>query len=324
MDDDTTRQQEAAATPWNLDQIVTELRASRELTHNIRHRGRILELPSRKALLGIVEGLCAALFPTHYGRADLTESNIDYFVGHTLSQTLPLLQDQVRRGLSFAADAGDPDDGALARKASSITSDFASRLPSIRALLFADLQAAYQGDPAATSASEILLCYPGMTAVIYYRIAHALHELGSPLVARLTSDIAHSSTGIDIHPAAGIGSHFFIDHGTGVVIGETTVIGQRVRLYQAVTLGAKRFTEGENGVLVKGEPRHPIVEDDVVIYAGATILGRITIGRGSVIGGNVWLTQSVPAGSHVMQAQMRTSTTIQPKSPSDRTDQWSI
>jgi serine O-acetyltransferase len=281
-------------------------------------------LPSRKALLGIVEGLCAALFPTHYGRADLTESNIDYFVGHTLNQTLPLLQDQVRRGLLFAADAGGPDDGALAQKASSITSDFASRLPSIRALLFADLQAAYQGDPAATSASEILLCYPGMTAVIYYRIAHALHELGSPLVARLASDIAHSSTGIDIHPAADIGSHFFIDHGTGVVIGETTVIGQRVRLYQAVTLGAKRFTEGENGVLVKGEPRHPIVEDDVVIYAGATILGRITIGRGSVIGGNVWLTQSVPAGSHVMQAQMRTSTTIQPKSLSDRTGQWSI
>jgi serine O-acetyltransferase len=324
MDDDTTRHQEAAATTWNLDQIVTELRASRELTHNVRHQGRIRELPSRKALLGIVEGLCAALFPTHYGRADLTESNIDYFVGHTLNQTLPLLQDQVRRGLLFAADAGGPDDGALAQKASSITSDFASRLPSIRALLFADLQAAYQGDPAATSASEILLCYPGMTAVIYYRIAHALHELGSPLVARLASDIAHSSTGIDIHPAADIGSHFFIDHGTGVVIGETTVIGQRVRLYQAVTLGAKRFTEGENGVLVKGEPRHPIVEDDVVIYAGATILGRITIGRGSVIGGNVWLTQSVPAGSHVMQAQMRTSTTIQPKSLSDRTGQWSI
>jgi serine O-acetyltransferase len=324
MDDDTTRQQEAAATTWNLDQIVTELRASRELTHNVRHQGRIRELPSRKALLGIVEGLCAALFPTHYGRADLTESNIDYFVGHTLNQTLPLLQDQVRRGLLFAADAGNPDDGALAQKASSITSDFTSRLPSIRALLFTDLQAAYQGDPAATSASEILLCYPGMTAVIYYRIAHALHELGSPLVARLASDIAHSSTGIDIHPAADIGSHFFIDHGTGVVIGETTVIGQRVRLYQAVTLGAKRFTEGENGVLVKGEPRHPIVEDDVVIYAGATILGRITIGRGSVIGGNVWLTQSVPAGSHVMQAQMRTSTTIQPKSLSDRTGQWSI
>ncbi|WP_080887289.1 serine O-acetyltransferase EpsC [Nitrospira japonica] len=324
MDDDTMRQQEAETASWNLDQIVTELRASRELTHNIRHQGQIRELPSRKALLGIVEGLCAALFPTHYGRADLNEANIDYFVGHTLNQTLPLLQDQVRKGLLFASDTDDSDERSLAQRASRITSDFASRLPIIRGLLYTDLQAAYQGDPAATSTSEILLCYPGMTAVIYYRIAHALHELGSTLVARLTSDIAHSSTGIDIHPAADIGSHFFIDHGTGVVIGETTVIGQRVRLYQAVTLGAKRFTEGENGVLVKGEPRHPIVEDDVVIYAGATILGRITIGRGSVIGGNVWLTQSVPAGSHVMQAQMRTSTTIQPKSLSERIGQWSI
>ena len=163
-----------------------------------------------------------------------------------------------------------------------------------------------------------------MTAIIYYRIAHALHGLGAPLVARLISDIAHSLTGIDIHPAAEIGAHFFIDHGTGVVIGETTIIGKRVRLYQAVTLGAKRFTENEQGILVKGEPRHPIVEDDVVIYAGATILGRITIGRGSVIGGNVWLTQSVPPGSHVMQAQMRTSATIQPKSVSERIGQWSI
>ena len=152
-----------------------------------------------------------------------------------------------------------------------------------------------------------------MTAIISYRIAHALHRLGAPLIARLISDIAHSSTGIDIHPAAEIGSHFFIDHGTGVVIGETTIIGKHVRLYQAVTLGAKRFAEGEQGVLVKGEPRHPIVEDDVVIYAGATILGRVTIGRASVIGGNVWLTQSVPARSHVVQAQMRTSATIQPK-----------
>jgi len=324
MDDETMRQQDTETASWNLDQIVTELRASREQTHNIRHQGRIRELPSRKAILGIVEGLCAALFPTHYGRADLSEANIDYFVGHTLNQTLPLLQDQVRKGLLFASDTGDSDERSLSQRASRITSDFASRLPTIRGLLYTDLQAAYQGDPAATSASEVLLCYPGMTAVIYYRIAHALHELGSTLVARLASDIAHSSTGIDIHPAAEIGSHFFIDHGTGVVIGETTVIGQRVRLYQAVTLGAKRFTEGENGVLVKGEPRHPIVEDDVVIYAGATILGRITIGRGSVIGGNVWLTQSVPAGSHVMQAQMRTSTTIQPKSLSERIGQWSI
>ena len=314
--------QDTSATNWNLGQIVAELRTSRELTHNIRHQGRIHKLPSRKALLGIVEALCATLFPTYYGRSDLNETTIDSFVEHTLNQTLPLLQDQVRRGLVFASQADGQDERSLSDRASKITSEFASQLPTIRALLCTDLQAAYQGDPAATSTSEILLCYPGMTAVIYYRIAHALHCLKVPLIARLISDIAHSSTGIDIHPAADIGSHFFIDHGTGVVIGETSVIGKRVRLYQAVTLGAKRFPEDEPGVLIKGEPRHPIVEDDVVIYAGATILGRVTIGQASVIGGNVWLTQSVPARSHVVQAQMRTSATIQPKpidaQPTDR------
>ncbi|MDF0673984.1 MAG: hypothetical protein P0120_06535 [Nitrospira sp.] len=308
------RHQDKSGTTWNLDQIVTELRASRELTRNIRHQGRIHKLPSRKALLGIVEGLCAVLFPTHYGRADLNETNIDYFVGHTLDQTLPLLQDQVRRGLAFTANPDTQDDRSLAERAGHIASVFASQLPTIRALLVTDLQAAYRGDPAATSHSEILLCYPGMRAIIYYRLAHVLHRLEAPLIPRLISDIAHASTGIDIHPAAEIDSHFFIDHGTGVVIGETTVIGKRVRLYQAVTLGAKRFTEGEQGGLIKGEPRHPIVEDDVVIYAGATILGRVTVGQGSIIGGNVWLTQSVPTLSHVVQAQMRTSATIQPKS----------
>ncbi len=318
------RQQETTASTRNLDQIVVELRTSREITHNIRHQGRIHELPSRNRLLRVVEGLCAALFPTHYGRADLNETNIDYFVRHTLNQTLPLVRDQVRRGLVFSSHSSEAGRLSLDRRAEEITDAFTEQLPSIRAVLFSDLQAAYQGDPAATSVSEILLCYPGMTAVIYYRIAHVLYGLGAPLVARLISDIAHSSTGIDIHPAAEIGGHFFIDHGTGVVIGETTVIGRRVRLYQAVTLGAKRFTEDENGALVKGESRHPIVEDDVVIYAGATILGRITIGRGSIIGGNVWLTQSVPAGSEVVQAQMRTSATIQPKSLDQRMGQWTI
>lgn len=319
----TTRKKSGTAT-WDLDQTVRELRASRELTHNIRLHGLIRELPSRKVLLGIVEGLCGALFPTHYGRADLSETNIDYFVGHTLNQTLPLLQEQVRRGLQFGHSLEEQADHAIASQAEELTAAFARQLPAIRGLLFTDLDAAYRGDPAATSVSEILLCYPGMTAIIYYRLAHALHKLGTPLIARLISDIAHSSTGIDIHPAAEIGSHFFIDHGTGVVIGETALIGQRVRLYQAVTLGAKKFEEGDDGVLIKGEPRHPIVEDDVVIYAGATILGRITIGKGSIIGGNVWLTQSVPARSHVVQAQMRTSATIQAKSIDERVGQWSI
>jgi serine O-acetyltransferase len=197
----------------------------------------------------------------------------------------------------------------LAQRAGEITRAFADQLPALRALIVSDLHAAYQGDPAAASISEILLCYPGTAAIMLYRFAHALHELGVRLIARLISEIAHMRTGVDIHPGAQIGASFFIDHGTGVVIGETTIVGERVRLYQAVTLGAKRFPADPDGKLTKGVPRHPIVEDDVVIYAGATILGRITIGRGSTIGGNVWLTQSVPADSNLTQAQMRTDGT---------------
>ncbi|MDD5034699.1 MAG: serine acetyltransferase [Methylococcaceae bacterium] len=294
-----------AQTHWSLQSIVDDLRKSREIDHNIRHQGRIRELPSREALNRILHGLSAALFPTHYGQSDLTDESIDYFVGDTLNATLGILAEQVRRGLWFAIDQDDRSDADINRTALEITRAFAVQLPTIRALLVSDLQAAYQGDPAATSFAEILLCYPGMIAIMYYRLAHALFRLGAPFLARLISDIAHSATGIDIHPGAEIGASFFIDHGTGVVIGETAIIGQRVRLYQAVTLGAKRFPADENGVLIKGNVRHPIVEDDVVIYAGATILGRITIGRGSTIGGNVWLTQSVPPGSNVSQARMR-------------------
>ena len=290
---------------WNLDSVVAELRHSREVTHNVRHKGRIRELPSREALAQVVVGLSATLFPTHYGQPDLTDESVDYFVGTTLNTTLRILVEQVRRGLLFVADPDDLDDPNFRRQAEVITREFAEQLPGIRALLVSDLQAAYQGDPAATSVSEILLCYPGMIAIIYYRLAHALHQLGIPVLARLIADIAHSKTGIDIHPGAEIGGSFFIDHGTGVVIGETAVIGRHVRLYQAVTLGAKSFPADAQGKLVKGAPRHPVVEDDVVIYAGATVLGRITIGGGSHIGGNVWLTHSVPPGSVITQALMR-------------------
>ena len=150
-----------------------------------------------------------------------------------------------------------------------------------------------------------MLCYPGIIAIIHHRVANLLYSLGAPLLARVIAEIAHSETGIDIHPGAAIDESFFIDHGSGVVIGETAVIGKRVRIYQNVTLGAKRFPKGEDGLLEKGQPRHPLVEDDVVIYAGATILGRVTIGQGSVIGGNVWLTHSVPSGSNIAQAQIR-------------------
>jgi serine O-acetyltransferase len=292
---------------WNLGPVIDALRTSREATHKIRHQGRVRELPSREALTLVVNGVSAALFPTHYGRPNLNDESIDFYVGDTLTVALNRLAEQVRRALRFSAQFEQADDATLADKARAITREFAGSLPDIRALLVSDVQAAFAGDPAATSLAEIMLCYPGTIAILYHRLAHCLHRLGVPFLARLAGDIAHSLTGIDIHPAAQIGASFFIDHGTGVVIGETAVIGERVRLYQAVTLGARRFPADASGALVKGGPRHPIVEDDVVIYAGATILGRITVGAGSTIGGNVWLTQSVAPGSNVTQAQMRST-----------------
>ncbi|QNA87695.1 serine acetyltransferase [Massilia sp. Dwa41.01b] len=303
MNNDQTEQ--AGSSHWHLGPIIDALRTSRESTHNIRHQGRVRELPSRAVLQQVIEGVSAALFPTHYGRPDLNDESIDYFVGDTLNVALDRLVQQVRRALRFNPGQEDLGEAELTTRACAITRSFATSLPEIRALLVSDVQAALAGDPAASSVAEIMLCYPGTIAVLYHRLAHCLHRLGVPFLARLAADIAHTLTGIDIHPAAQIGASFFIDHGTGVVIGETAIIGQRVRLYQAVTLGARRFPTDEHGATVKGAPRHPIVEDDVVIYAGATILGRITVGAGSTIGGNVWLTQSVAPGSNVTQAQMR-------------------
>jgi serine O-acetyltransferase len=282
----------------DIDAVVAELRLLRIASLEIRQRrDRPPKLPVRKVLSEVVEGLSAALFPNRLGPPGLTDAGIDYFVGHTLDVALRALCEQVERELRFA---GEPD-GAEAEACKRVR-EFASRLPQLRILLDTDIRAAFEGDPAARSADEVLVCYPGVTAIMHHRIAHTLHRLGLPLIARMISEIAHSATGIDIHPGATIGERFFIDHGTGVVIGETAIIGDHVRLYQAVTLGAKRFESHEDGSLVKGHARHPIVEDDVVIYAGATILGRITIGRGSTIGGNVWLTRSVPPGSTITQA----------------------
>jgi serine O-acetyltransferase len=291
---------------WKLNAIVAELRLSREVTHNIRPKGRFRRPPSLEAIAAIVDGLAASLFPAHYGGPDLAIESLDYFVGATLNQALARLVEQVRLSLSFASER-EPDEPQLAVRARSITRDFASRLPSVRGLLVQDLRAEFTGDPAATGYPEILFGYPGMSAVLHYRLAHYLNELGAPLLARLVSEIAHSKTGVDIHPAARIGASFFIDHGAGVVIGATAIIGERVRIYQGVTLGARHFPADENGALVKGAPRHPVVEDDVIIYAGATILGRITIGRGSTIGGNVWLTEDVAPDSQVSQARTRSN-----------------
>lgn len=293
---------------WGVKEIVAELHAARDRWRAQQQRSRefaVREFPSREALKEIAEALCGALFPMRLGPPDLHQEGEDFYVGHTLDSALNALFGQVGLELGYNRRLQCEEKNDVEAQAAEIVRAFAQQLPALRGLLDSDVEAAYSGDPAARSVDEVLLCYPGILAVIYYRLAHALYALGTPLVARILSEIAHSITGIDIHPGATIGPGFFIDHGTGVVIGETTIIGQRVRLYQAVTLGAKRFTQDESGALEKGAPRHPILEDEVVVYAGATILGRITIGRGSSIGGNVWLTRSVPPGSHVSQASVK-------------------
>jgi serine O-acetyltransferase len=291
----------------DIDGLVVELRALRVRSLQTRSRiGRPPKLPSRKALAGILDGLAAALFPNRLGTPELTDDGLDYFVGHTLDRSLRALYDEVRRELRFVGNqTPEAPSAEVDVDAARIIKGFASQLPKVRDLLDGDSRAAFQGDPAARSIDEVLVCYPGIFAITYYRLAHELYVRGAPLTARIIAEIAHSSTGIDIHPGATIGGSFFIDHGTGVVIGETAVIGERVRIYQAVTLGAKRFPVDEDGNLVKGGARHPIVEDDVVIYAGATILGRVTIGRGSSVGGSVWLTRSIPPYSHVTQASVQ-------------------
>ncbi|WP_160105384.1 serine O-acetyltransferase EpsC [Pseudomonas izuensis] len=294
---------------WQLQTIVSQLRTARDQWRAQNGRasteqgGR--ELPSRAAMAEILEALCGALFPMRLGPVDLREESEDFYVGHTLDVALNALLAQARLELRYAARHSARADTEVEANTIQIIQDFALALPGLRSLLDTDVLAAYHGDPAARSVDEVLLCYPGILAVIHHRLAHHLYRAGLPLLARISAEIAHSATGIDIHPGAQIGRSFFIDHGTGVVIGETAIIGERVRIYQAVTLGAKRFPADEDGQLQKGQPRHPIVEDDVVIYAGATILGRITIGKGSTIGGNVWLTRSVPAGSNLTQASLQ-------------------
>lgn len=289
---------------WNLSQIVESLRRTRDRWRQRQSRDRLLsdrEFPSPDRVAELVKLLRGALFPLRLGPVELKRGGEDFYVGHALDRALNGLVEEARLELaSRHRDDAEHSAGQLARE--KIT-EFAERLATLRELLDTDVEAAFQGDPAARSVDEVLLCYPGILALIHHRIAHALYQLGLPLLARIISELAHSSTGIDIHPGASIGRFCFIDHGTGVVIGETARIGDHVRIYQAVTLGAKRFEVGGDGNLAKGLPRHPIVEDDVVIYAGATVLGRITIGRGSSIGGNVWLTRDVPPGSQITQAR---------------------
>jgi len=300
--------QPSTSSALDLTPIVDALCASDRVP--LRHERRspcAVPLPSTAAVAEIVEDVRSVLFPGYFDSHESSARNLRFHIGHTLDRVRLALQDQVTRGICFACDGNRPTRDC-ADQAQRITDAFIARIPDIQALLMGDAQAAYEGDPAATSPDEAIFCYPGLRAITEYRIAHELHVLGVPILPRVITEHAHSTTGIDIHPGAAIGKHFFIDHGTGVVIGETCVIGDRVRIYQGVTLGAKSFPLDENGKPIKGIARHPILEDEVIIYSGATILGRVTIGRGSVIGGNVWLTRSVPAGSRVQQQQPRQET----------------
>ena len=263
-------------------------------------------LPSRDVVIDIVEALRTVLFPGYFGASDLTAENTAYHLGSTLDRIRRSLQEQIRRGLCFACENPNAESSAECdARAESITRRFLARLPATRRILATDVQASYEGDPAATCPDEAIFCYPGVLAITNYRLAHELHTLGVPLIPRIITEHAHSITGIDIHPGASIGESFFIDHGTGVVIGETCGIGDHVRLYQGVTLGAKSFPLDKDGKPIKGIKRHPDVEDDVIIYSEATVLGPVVIGRGSVIGGNVWLVRSVPPGSRITQGQAR-------------------
>jgi serine O-acetyltransferase len=258
-------------------------------------------MPSITDLGETVELLRSVIFPGYFGNSDVKPETMHYYLGASINRIFILLSQQIKRGLCFFCTKHEGICEECDRKSIDITDKFLTRLPSIRHLLVTDVTAAYEGDPATDSHGEIIFCYPSIHALTNYRIAHELHKLDVPLIPRIISEMAHSATGIDIHPGAEIGEKCFIDHGTGVVIGATCIIGKNTRIYQGVTLGAKSFQLDEQGNPVKGVPRHPIVEDDVIIYSGATILGRITIGKGSVIGGNVWLTHDVPPGTRVQQ-----------------------
>jgi serine O-acetyltransferase len=284
--------------------VVDQLVQAAIQANGPRHGGRIV-LPSREAVLACVEGIRQVLFPGYFGDADLHDQSLHYYVGATLDRVLHDLEEQISRAVAFAERHDFATCDHCRAKAEAATRKLLSRLPEVRRLLAGDVEAAFEGDPALKIKDEAIFSYPGVFAVTEQRIAHELYALDVPLIPRIITEHAHSLTGIDIHPGASIGEKFFIDHGTGVVIGETSRIGRNVRVYQGVTLGAKSFPLDEKGNPIKGIDRHPIVEDDVVIYAGATILGRVVIGQGSSIGGNVWLTHGVPPGSRITQAEVR-------------------
>ena len=289
-----------------LAQTVTELSEDSSLKGLFHEHQDGDPLPSGKVLHEIIELCRAILFPGFNGKSTVNHHTITYHIGVNIERLYNLLTEQIHAGLCFdAKETGDCACDTKREKAIDLAGQFISRLPALREVLATDVEAAYNGDPAAESYGEIISCYPIIKALSNYRIAHELLLLGVPLIPRIITEMAHSETGIDIHPAARIGHHFTIDHGTGVVIGATCIIGNHVKLYQGVTLGAKSFPLDDDGHPIKGIPRHPILEDDVIVYSNATILGRITVGRGATVGGNIWVTEDVPAGARLVQKKYK-------------------
>lgn len=296
--------------PLNFTHILTQ--AVDELSESSSYKGLFHQhtdgtpLPSAKALHDIVELSRAILFPGYFGNSTVNSRTIKYYIGVNIERLYDLLIGQVLAGLCFTGNGECTCCTELQREeAALIAAKFISQLPEMRRTLATDVEAAYNGDPAAHSFGEVISCYPAIRAISNYRIAHELLKLGVPLIPRIITEMAHSETGIDIHPGAAIGSHFTIDHGTGVVIGQTCIIGNNVKLYQGVTLGAKSFPLDAEGKPIKGIPRHPILEDNVIVYSNATILGRITVGRGATVGGNIWVTEDVPPGARIVQPKAK-------------------
>lgn len=285
--------------PQLIDKLVTNYEKYEEIIHL---DGK--DLPSKRAVIGITEEFMTILFPGYHGKIDANKSHIKTFLGKTLKSIYEDLVEELNKSLKYICRRVKtcPEDVCL-RRAQVVAKEVLVKIPEIRTLLRGDIQASYDGDPAAKSTDEVILSYPCVLAIATYRIAHEIYIRGVPLVPRIMSEYAHSITGIDIHPGAKIGKNFFIDHGTGVVIGETAEIGDNVKIYQGVTLGALSFPKDRRGQIIKGLKRHPTVGNNVVIYSGATILGGETkIGNNAIVGGNAWITSSIPSSTQVILA----------------------
>lgn len=259
------------------------------------------KMPSVQRLNAIVDVLREIIFPGYFADEYLNRYNLSYYMGVNLDKVFHALSEEINRGLCFNCSSENEQCSYCLDDSRDLTIQFLKKLPELREILKTDVQALFEGDPSAKSMGEVIYCFPAIKAVLNYRVAHELWLLKVPIIPRIITEMAHSETGIDIHPGAKIGKYFSIDHGTGVVIGETTIIGNKVKLYQGVTLGAKSFPMDENGKPVKGINRHPIIEDNVIIYSNASILGRIRIGENSVVGENIWVTADLPANSKIIQ-----------------------